>query len=66
MESGSQINNTNIMDRGYFLGSVLKHIDDSIWEKVDKDLFMRKFSSIGIDCTFEEVSSVWGPQILAE
>ena len=44
----------------------MKHVDETIWEKVDRDLYMRKFATIGVDCTFEEVTTVWGTQLLAE
>lgn len=66
IESGSTVKNTDLLDRGLFLSCILKHVDDSIWEKVDKDQYMHKFASIGVDCSFEEVSSVWGTQLLAE
>jgi hypothetical protein len=66
MEPGSSVKNTDIMDRAYFLGSVLKHIDSSIWEKVDKEVYIRKFACIGPDMNFDEVTSVWALQLLAE
>lgn len=45
---------------------VLKHIDQSIWDKVEKQEYKRKFAEIGADISYEEVSTVWGTQILAE
>ena len=66
MKPGSDVKNTDLMDRAYFLGSMLKHIDEAIWQKVDKDLFMRKFACIGAEINFDEVTSVWALQLLAE
>ena len=43
-------------DRGYLLGTVLKHISQDIWNKVDKDVYRRQFASIGIEVPFEEVN----------
>ena len=44
IKHGSKVRNTNQMDRGYFLGMVLKHIDQSIWDKVDKQVYKKKFA----------------------
>ena len=66
IKHGSEVKNTELADRGYFLGMVLKHIDAGIWEKVDKQLYKKKFASIGIEHNYEDVSTVWSTQILAE
>ena len=58
--------NTDLTDRGYFLGMVLKHIGQDIWDKVSKDDYIKKYCNIGIECSFEDVTTVWGTQILAE
>ena len=66
MKPGSDVKNTDIMDRAFFLGSILKHIDSAIWQKVDKEQYIRKFACIGHEIAFEEVASVWALQLLAE
>ena len=55
MEPGSTVKNTELSDRGFFLGSALKHIDEAIWAKVDKDLYMRNFAKIGAEVASEDV-----------
>ena len=66
IKTGSDLKNTEISDRGYFLGSILQNADQPIWDKVNKNAFKKKFAAIGADVTYEEVSTVWGTQILAE
>lgn len=66
IESGSKVKNTDLTDRGFFLGSILKHISQDIWDKVDKDLYKKKFINTDKDKSFEEMSTVWSSQILAE
>ena len=66
IEPNSPVKNTDMTDRAYFLGMVLKHISQDIWDKVDKNLYRRKFASIGIENSFEDVSCVWASQTLAE
>ena len=66
IKHGSTLKNTELSDRGYFLGMVLKHIEQSIWDKVDKSVYRKKYASIGIENTYTDVSTVWGTQILAE
>ena len=58
--------NTELTDRGYFLGMILKHISAEIWEKVDKQVYKNKYANIGAENSYEEVTTVWSTQILAE
>ena len=66
MQPGSTVKNTDLGDRGFFLGSALKHIDEAIWAKIDKYQYMRSFAKIGAEVSFEDVTTVWSAQILAE
>ena len=58
--------NTDLNDRGYFLGQIFKNIGSHIWDKVDKTLYKNKYAAIGADNSFEDVSTIWAMQILAE
>ena len=60
------VKNTDMFDRAYFLGMALKNISSDIWDKIDKETYRSKFANIGAEVSFEEVSTVWGMQILAE
>ena len=48
---GSKENNTDLTNRGFVLGKLLKHSDSTIWDKVDKDKFKKDFA--GIDAEYE-------------
>jgi len=66
LADAKQVKNVDTEDRGHFLGSVLKHIDESVWEKVDKDVYIQKYIQIDAELSIEEVKTVCAPRLLAE
>ena len=64
--AGSTVKNTDPTDRGHFLGMILKHIGQDIWEKVEKATYIKQYANIGMEHSFDEVSTVWSTQALAE
>ena len=45
-EPGAEERNTDLTDRGYLLSKILEHIDASIWAKIQKDDYVKKFIEI--------------------
>lgn len=66
IEAGSTVKNTDMTNRAYFLGMILKHIGQEVWDKVDKSTYIKKYMNIGAEHSFEAVSTTWSTQILAE
>ena len=66
IEAGSTVKNTDMTSRSYFLGMVLKHIGQEVWDKVEKSVYIKKFINIGAEHSFTDVSTTWSTQILAE
>jgi len=59
IEAGSTVKNTDMTNRAYFLGMILKHIGQEVWDKVDKSTYIKKYMNIGAEHSFEAVSTTW-------
>lgn len=54
MDHAEPLKNDAVTDRGYFLGQVLKHISNEIWDKINKEEQKKKLASIPDDVDFGE------------